>query len=45
MNEEGSIGCKIHIFIQDYDIDEMNSPGQLRASSRGNMGGGERYSK
>ena len=45
MNEEGSIGCKIHSFIVDYDIDEMNSPGQLRASSRGNTGGGERYSK
>jgi len=39
MNEEGSIGCKIHSFIVDYDIDEMSSPGQLRASSRGNTGG------
>jgi len=39
MNEEGPIGCKIHSFIVDYDIDEMNSPGQLRASSRGNTGG------
>jgi len=39
MNEEGSIGCKIHIFKQDCDINEKNSPGQLRASSRGNTGG------
>ena len=39
MNEEGSIGCKIHTFIVDYDTDERSSPGQLRASSRGNTGG------
>ena len=39
MSEEGYVGCKALFESKDYDIAFKKSPGQLRASSRGNTRG------
>lgn len=39
VGDEDCIGCKALSFLKDYDKQEEKSPGQFRASSRGNTRG------
>ena len=39
VGDEDCFGCKALYFVRDYDKNKAKSPGQSRASSRGNTRG------